>query len=68
MHIRRNASAHIEFTEDVCSAGSILLTVEDGASGEFSVAGTFEIGPFDTGLDVAVFLMKALRDAKVLTV
>jgi len=66
MRVRRDAMVHVEVTSNGAVGGALCLTIEE-SGGQFGLPAIFEVGPFDTGLDVAVWLRDRMVNAEVLS-
>lgn len=63
--VKRDATFHLEFQRGVGDADLIAIYETDSAE-QLPYFEVFEVGPFDTNLDIATWLMKCARDCGVL--
>lgn len=66
MHVRRDCMVHMEVTANHSVGGAICMTFEM-ADGQFGFPRVYEVGPFDTALDLAVWLRNQMVDQDVLS-
>ncbi len=66
MYVQRSALIHIELSKDTGSpAGAVLMCTEE-PDGQFGLPRSYEVGPFDVALDVAIWLRNAMLDEGLL--
>ena len=63
--VHQDAELRIVFTKDAGAGGSLAIWVQ-WPEGQGSELREFEIGPFDTNLDLVNWLLRQLRDLRVL--
>lgn len=64
MLVRRDAMVHLELSRILGLGGAVCMTIEE-SDGQFGLPHVIELGPFDTGLDIGVWVLHQLRSADV---